>query len=372
MCGIVGLIGKPSMAQVQVFDTMLASSVGRGYDSTGVAGTNGGNPATFKHIVTPIELMRYGGYRKVVMPTNIAIFGHCRAATRGSVSVKNAHPFQYEHITMVHNGTLDKKMDVDGIKNSDLPETDSETIAISIAQKGIEATWKELAGAASIIFWDTKEGSLNFISNGKRPLCFAHTADKAHLLVASERWMLEVPAVNGGWKLHKGEVWNPGDNWLYSCTFDKDKGMVKVAARELKAKVPFVVQVPVHTTGTKKNNTGASGKETQTTHNMTGAWQRARSKWYDRKTGESTSQQEVTRESVIDAKTKVSSNVSLLLTEQEFKDGHDHCFFCHKSLEGQYNEATLIDDDTVACGDCTAAVGRVSLTPSQAAKGVGV
>ncbi|MFW3388445.1 UNVERIFIED_CONTAM: hypothetical protein RF648_20880, partial [Kocuria sp. CPCC 205274] len=35
------------------------------------------------------------------------LVGHNRYATAGAINDRNAHPFNHEHITLVHNGTLD-------------------------------------------------------------------------------------------------------------------------------------------------------------------------------------------------------------------------------------------------------------------------
>lgn len=100
------------------------------------------------------------------------IAGHCRYATIGKISDKNAHPFNYKHIVGMHNGTL---------KSFKLPDgkTDSEYLIEQIAEKGIEETVKtfDYNDAAAIVWFDKNNSSLNFFRNYHRPLHFLHNKD---------------------------------------------------------------------------------------------------------------------------------------------------------------------------------------------------
>ncbi|MCS5737398.1 class II glutamine amidotransferase, partial [Herbiconiux daphne] len=91
----------------------------------------------------------------------------------GEVVDRNAHPFQHGSITLVHNGTLDNQ--------SLLPDhqkfaVDSENIAYSIDKIGIEETIKKLNGKFTLVWFDAKDQTLNFIRNKDRPFHFMETS----------------------------------------------------------------------------------------------------------------------------------------------------------------------------------------------------
>lgn len=98
--------------------------------------------------------------------------GHNRYATAGAVNDKNAHPFSYEHITLVHNGSL---VDQSLLPDHKLFEVDSENVCYSIAKLGIEETIKKLHGAFVLVWHDSKLNTLNFIRNSERPFYMMKT-----------------------------------------------------------------------------------------------------------------------------------------------------------------------------------------------------
>jgi predicted glutamine amidotransferase len=97
------------------------------------------------------------------------IMAHARAPTKGDNSIENAHPHRWQHITGVHNGTM---WNVMGETISD-KQSDSAAIFKAIAEHGVEAFMKGSRGAYSLVWIDTKDGSLNFLRNDQRPMVFA-------------------------------------------------------------------------------------------------------------------------------------------------------------------------------------------------------
>jgi hypothetical protein len=98
------------------------------------------------------------------------VVAHARAPTKGGNELKNVHPHRTNHITGVHNGTMWQVM---GQKIGD-DQSDSAAIFAAIAEFGVEAFMKESRGAYSLVWTDTKEGTLNFLRNEQRPLVFAN------------------------------------------------------------------------------------------------------------------------------------------------------------------------------------------------------
>jgi hypothetical protein len=129
--------------------------------------------------------------------TNPKLFAiHCRAATQGKLSEKNAHPFAFKNIVGMHNGTITKEF-----ANRKKFETDSEALFYNIDKMGLRDALKELQGkdaAFALVWLNWYDGTLNFIRNYKRPLhvtsfmggsTIAWSSEETHLKLAIESVM---------------------------------------------------------------------------------------------------------------------------------------------------------------------------------------
>src|SRR3954464_10435519 len=102
MCGIVGILGKASVAN-QVVDALKRLEY-RGYDSAGVATLEGGRltrrraEGKLRHLETKLQHEPLNG--------TIGI-GHTRWATHGRPSESNAHPHATDRLAVVHNGIIE-------------------------------------------------------------------------------------------------------------------------------------------------------------------------------------------------------------------------------------------------------------------------
>lgn len=202
MCGICGIItGTISQHEVGIFRRLLYLSAFRGEDSTGVFAVKNesGKMSTpfYKDIGNPMEWMSlYDNEFKTELHTSdtSALIGHTRHATKGSVSKANAHPFDFENVIGVHNGTLWTEPTLKGKK----PETDSEALYAYMNEHGLEKTLSEIsdtADAYTLVFYDKKAKTLNAIRNDKRPLSFVPVSGGSTIYWASEagmlRWILD-------------------------------------------------------------------------------------------------------------------------------------------------------------------------------------
>jgi predicted glutamine amidotransferase len=188
MCGIVGYIGKHTIDAEKAFQDMLRVDVVRGADSTGVAFcNNNGASAIVKFPALPDDLFCTKPFSKAWSKSWDCYIGHNRFATQGDITVENAHPFRHGHIIGVHNGTLRGKFRLDDANKF---EVDSEALIYNIAKNGIEKTWNMTDGAAAVVYWNSKDKSLNFIRNSERPLLFARNEDASGIYFASEAWMI--------------------------------------------------------------------------------------------------------------------------------------------------------------------------------------
>ena len=206
MCGIVGLAGDLRHGDNKVFRNLLIFDQLRGDHSTGVfalpLATEG---KTLKQVGPPNNLWDFdesdsfnnAGVLKGAFKT---LIGHNRFATMGELTVENAHPFSYSHITGVHNGTLKNWRTLEGGKDLDI---DSKTVFNHIAEKGIKDLWSKMHGAASLVWWDDEEKTLNFIRNSERPMHIAKIKDRKAIVWASEPWMINVACSRSGVELEE-------------------------------------------------------------------------------------------------------------------------------------------------------------------------
>jgi predicted glutamine amidotransferase len=194
MCGLVACVTKTKNGfnnfDLDVFTELLFANTLRGKDSTGIFAVNNlGNVGIVKDAVTAEPFINSEEYKKVkeeLYKEGWAVVGHNRAATRGTVTDVNAHPFWVDDkLVLVHNGSFygdhKKLADVD---------VDSHAIAINLANHidDYEEALSKVNAAYALIFYDIENKKLQFIRNSQRPLWKAETASAIYF--ASEPHML--------------------------------------------------------------------------------------------------------------------------------------------------------------------------------------
>lgn len=207
MCGHVGVAGVLRYDEEKIFKKLLHFDYFRGMDSTGMAAIrNNGETVGVKVADSPLVLFDTGKFKTALNYNCSQVFmGHNRAATRGGVSHANAHPFQFDHITGTHNGTLTTKS-VKALEAA-LGETypvDSAAIFAGIAKLGLEETialcetgLTTHEGAWSLVWYDQLQGTLNFLRNKWRPMWYAFSEDHKRLFWGSE-WPIIRAAIEVG------------------------------------------------------------------------------------------------------------------------------------------------------------------------------
>lgn len=251
MCGIVGYVnmGKPhSKIEAIMTDLLVIDSV-RGYDSTGIfmSGTDKENvrrSVLHKKQGTGAEFVVAEEWRRLrtLLPISDVMVGHNRWATVGHVTEENAHPFQAQHIMMVHNGTLHGHAK---LAEGDFA-VDSEYLCNYLAKdKTAQDIRDDVNGAYAIVWRDAKKNTINFFRNYQRPLVFAHC--EGMLLFASEQYMLEFVASR-----HKIKVDKYEDLKAYEHV-EINLGTKEVTTTETKSNF-----IPVTNTGTPGTRNGTS------------------------------------------------------------------------------------------------------------------
>ena len=161
----------------------------RGTDSTGIAVVNAKFDVKIaKQVGNPYELFDTKSYDKAMLGLNRVLIGHNRWSTVGVSSRANAHPFQFDHITGAHNGTLKNK---GALLDGNSFNVDSQALYNHIAKEGLRSAITKADGAWALTWWDSNEKSINFLRNQERPLWMLRSDDGKTLFWASELWMLE-------------------------------------------------------------------------------------------------------------------------------------------------------------------------------------
>lgn len=183
---------------MDAFKTLLIVDTIRGPHSTGVAGiNNNGDWDIIKKKGNAWDLFDCKDYTKVASSAKYALLGHNRYATKGKINNINAHPFEFEHVVGMHNGTIRGQHRL--IDHTQF-EVDSENIYHSINKIGLEDTLKVLDGAYALVYWDKRTEELVMVRNSERPLYYTYSEDNKTVYWASEQWMLYVSISRAGLK----------------------------------------------------------------------------------------------------------------------------------------------------------------------------
>ena len=222
MCGIVGCAGAISANDEKIFRQLLVFDTVRGEDSTGIASVNpDGDVLVAKCVGTPFDLLPRKTASNIFSRANRVLIGHNRYATQGAVNNSNAHPFEFDKVVGVHNGTLKSRYQ---LKFNNYA-VDSEQLYANIDEDGIRTVIPKVDGAYALVYYNIEDETLHFIRNSERPLFYAFTEDEKRVFWASEAWMLSAALGREGVK-HKG-VFSVEVDTLY--TFNVGIGKVNNA-----------------------------------------------------------------------------------------------------------------------------------------------
>lgn len=218
MCGIVGVIGNLYKPHIDAFSDLLYIDTWRGQDSTGVMSFNKytGEVSVLKKAIPGYDFIGLKHFDKVVSISSDVIIGHNRAATKGAITADNAHPFVHGPITGVHNGTLfaNSKHALEG--NEETFDTDSEAIFYALSKvphtaEGVREVVSKLDGSYTLVWFDKRDYSVNFIRNAERPLHFTIAKDGASMIFASEAIMISAVTAKERRKIANTAYFEYGD-----------------------------------------------------------------------------------------------------------------------------------------------------------------
>ena len=111
MCGIVSYMSETTTYRKDyenmLRDLLIVDTV-RGFDSTGLMYEDATHTRTLKKAMPGYDFVQLRQAQRALSDyyRGHYMVGHNRAATVGKVGEDTAHPFMFENVTGVHNGTL--------------------------------------------------------------------------------------------------------------------------------------------------------------------------------------------------------------------------------------------------------------------------
>lgn len=230
MCGLVGVGGVITNNHEKAFRQLLIIDSLRGADSTGAAFIGmDGDWDVVKNTGDPFQLLDMKSFDGRMARKNIALIGHNRFATQGTVNKKNAHPFEFQDIVGAHNGTILNKYHIPDGQGFDV---DSAAILHSFNKNGVEPTISKCNGAWALTWWDKRDKTMNFLRNDERTLFYAITENNQTIMWASESWMLTIAAGRNDIKL--GAIKQFDKNMHYSFALNTPLGIQELDLVEVR------------------------------------------------------------------------------------------------------------------------------------------
>lgn len=196
MCGIFGVValkGGLSLKQRSFMTSGTITGQLRGEDGTGwILNDKIDGPVTYKRAVCGTDFLYTSQGIKAqedLRDATLAI-GHNRKTTSGGNSDYECHPYDYENVVGVHNGTIPSYVLRRFEKSKPVADVDSAEVYAGLdkADNPVDVLSEIYAGAYALVWIDKRTNSVHIARNDERPLWAASGDDG--LYFASEPGML--------------------------------------------------------------------------------------------------------------------------------------------------------------------------------------
>ena len=197
MCGIIGYSG-PKQPLPILLDGLSRLEY-RGYDSAGIAITDGQN-LTIEKKEGKLQVLKDHLLNKEING-NIGI-GHTRWATHGIPSDENAHPHydRNKDFAIIHNGIIENYAEMKEELQSDdyqfESETDTEVVAVELSKQWtgnlletVCKVAKELDGTYALVVTTTKQSDTIVAGRMMSPLVLGWERAKSFLLQTQQQYL---------------------------------------------------------------------------------------------------------------------------------------------------------------------------------------
>ena len=262
MCGIIGCVSSEGWREADrrkafAIQSIYADAI-RGWDSTGLMAMENGNVDVYKRALTAADFLPLRQPSRMFdnLDKYQYFVGHNSAATRGGVYDHTAHPFEFENVVGVHNGTLNNHRTLPGGAKFNV---DSEAIFNALNDHSPEEIIPKLDGPFALIWMDKRTQLFHMVRNEERPLSLAWVKNQNTVLIASEMNMLRWLCERNFFKIEKYEDVKAGEiitlDALDMQTFNQP------ARKEVALKEKYVA--PKYPAAGKKSMVGASKTSTK-------------------------------------------------------------------------------------------------------------
>jgi predicted glutamine amidotransferase len=200
-CGIVGLFGADCSFNTDVKREFLIQGLWvdalRGNESTGLAilpKDKDAKPKIYKRAISGPDFVQLKPTLRLIsgLSQSFGAIGHNRSMTRGFIDDESSHPFQYKHITLVHNGTVQNAEWLITGKNESDSKVDSAQVAWAFSEEDPDKLLPKMTGGFSLVWWDSRDCTLHFARNTERPMYWITNTLGSMMYYASELDMLKM------------------------------------------------------------------------------------------------------------------------------------------------------------------------------------
>lgn len=241
MCGIFAVITNNDKLNYKQKDFMEQATLTgqlRGMHGTGVMLYDGKTkPEVFKRALTGNDFLvsHQGKLAMRRVPDHRIAIGHNRFTTSGGDYDVDCHPFQYEHVTGVHNGGIPgdvlSRLDTKGFST----HVDSAKLyaALNNTDNPIEVLEKIDRGNYALVWVDHRTGLLNICRNDGRPMWAS--GGTSGLYLSSEPGMLAWLMMRNNLQSDTSSMYEISTNCLYQLHLDD---ITDVQKKTYKPKAP--------------------------------------------------------------------------------------------------------------------------------------